>query len=80
MAPKGYSPAESVSFWHQMLIDIEQRGVDDILIVCADELTGLEQAIEAVYPRASLQPCVVHLMRDSIPWSTAPNARRWPVR
>lgn len=66
MAGDGHSPAESASFWHQVLIDLEQRGVKDILIICADDLSGLEQAIEAVYPSAVLQPCVVHLMRGSM--------------
>jgi transposase-like protein len=66
MAPEGYSPAESASFWHQVLVELEHRGVQEMLIVCADALTGLDKAIEAVYPRASLQPCVVHLMRGSL--------------
>lgn len=72
IAPEGFSPAESASFWHQVLVTLEKRGLLDILVVCADELAGLEQAIASVYPRASFQPCVVHVMRSSmrhVPWS-----------
>lgn len=72
MASEGYSPAESASFWHQVLTELERRGLDDILILCADQLTGLEDAVGSVYPQARFQPCVVHIMRSSlrrVPWS-----------
>lgn len=72
MAPEGHSPNESASFWHQVLVELEKRGVKDILILCADQLTGLEQAVSSVYPRARFQPCIVHVMRSSlrrVPWT-----------
>jgi putative transposase len=72
VAPEGYSTAESASFWHHVLVTLEKRGLADILILCADQLTGLEQAVASVYPRARYQPCVVHVMRSSlrrVPWS-----------
>src|SRR5699024_3251976 len=56
---------ESASFWHQALLEVKNRGVRDMLIVCGDGLSGLEQAVEAVYPKARFQPCVVHLTRNS---------------
>lgn len=71
MAPEGHSPNESASFWHQVLVELEKRGVRDILIVCADQLTGLEDAVASVYPQARFQPCLVHVMRSSlrrVPW------------
>lgn len=71
MAPEG-TQAESATFWHQVLVELERRGVEDLLIVCADQLAGLEAAVESVYPQAHYQPCLVHIMRSSlrrVPWS-----------
>ncbi|MBO6577412.1 MAG: IS256 family transposase [Rhodothermales bacterium] len=72
IAPEGYSTAESASFWHQVFATLEKRGLADILILCADQLTGLERAVSSVYPQARFQPCVVHVMRSTlrrVPWS-----------
>lgn len=66
MAPEGYSPSESASFWHQVFIELEKRGLEDILILCADQLAGLEEAVGSVYPQASFQPCVVHILRSGL--------------
>src|SRR5690606_5288016 len=71
MAQEGVQ-AESATFWHQVLVELERRGVEDLLIVCADQLAGLEAAVESVYPQAHYQPCLVHIMRSSlrrVPWS-----------
>ena len=65
MAPEGQT-AESASFWHQVLVELQRRGADDLLMVCADGLTGLEQAVSAAYPKARFQPCVVHMVRASM--------------
>ena len=72
MAPEGESPAESASSWHQVLVELEKRGLADILILCSDQLAGLEAAAASVYPRARYQPCVVHILRASlrrVPWA-----------
>lgn len=66
IASEGYSASESASFWHQVLVSLEKRGLADILILCADQLTGLEQAVSSVYPQARYQPCVVHVMRSTL--------------
>ena len=79
MAPEGHSPAESASFWHQVLVELEKRGLEDILILCADQLTGLEDAVLSVYPQARFQPCVVHIMRSSlrrVPWAERKSVAR----
>lgn len=65
IAPEENGTSESASFWHQVLLELEGRGVVDLMIVSADGLSGLEQAVEAVYPSARFQPCVVHLTRNS---------------
>lgn len=56
---------EGAKFWSSVLADLRQRGVEDILILCADGLTGLPAAVEAVFPRAIFQTCIVHLIRSS---------------
>ncbi len=56
---------EGAKFWSMILADLRQRGVQDILILCADGLTGLPVAVEAVFPKTIFQTCVVHLIRSS---------------
>ena len=56
---------EGAKFWSSVLADLRQRGVEDILILCADGLTGLPAAVEAVFPRAIFQTCIVHMIRAS---------------
>lgn len=56
---------EGAKFWSSVLADLRQRGVEDILILCADGLTGLPSAVEAVFPKAIFQTCIVHLIRSS---------------
>ena len=59
------SETESASFWMNVLTDLKARGVEDILIACTDNLAGIRQAINAVYPEAVTQLCVVHQIRNS---------------
>lgn len=49
-----------------MLTDLKNRGVLDILILTSDGLTGIQEAVEAVYPQATYQGCVVHVIRNSV--------------
>lgn len=56
---------EGAKFWASVLSDLKQRGVEDVLILCADGLTGLPAAVEAVFPKAIFQTCIVHLIRNS---------------
>ena len=46
--------------------DLNARGVKDILIACVDGLTGFPEAIESTFPKASVQTCVVHMIRNSL--------------
>ena len=56
---------ESSKFWLSVLNELKNRGVQDILIVCVDGLTGFDKAIEAAYPQAEIQQCVIHQIRNS---------------
>lgn len=62
---------EGAKFWLTILTELRQRGVEDILVLCADGLTGLPEAVEAAFPRAIFQTCIVHMVRSStrfVPW------------
>jgi putative transposase len=81
---------EGSKFWLTVLTEIRNRGVNDVIFVCCDGLKGLPDAIEATWPRALVQTCVIHLLRGSFrycsyqdrkaiatalrPIDTAPNA------
>jgi transposase-like protein len=56
---------ESAAFWMSVLTDLKARGVEDILIACTDNLKGFTQAINAVFPEAVTQLCIVHQIRNS---------------
>ena len=57
---------EGAKFWAGVVAELANRGVRDILIACCDGLTGLPEAIEATFPHATVQTCVVHLIRASM--------------
>ena len=57
---------ESASAWMGMLKDLTMRGVEDILFFCSDNLTGLDKAVEAVFPKSIRQVCIVHQIRNSL--------------
>lgn len=56
---------EGASFWAHVCAELANRGVNDVLIVCCDGLTGLAEAIEATWPESLVQTCVVHLIRNA---------------
>jgi putative transposase len=57
---------ESSKFWLNVLNDLKNRGVQDILITCVDNLTGFTQAIAACYPKTEIQKCIIHQIRNSV--------------
>ena len=61
-----FQETEGAKFWMQVLTDLKQRGVQDILIACVDGLTGFPDAIEAIFPKTTVQTCIVHLIRNSL--------------
>jgi putative transposase len=60
------SANEGAKFWLQVLTELRNRGVEDVLIACVDGLKGFPEAIEAVYPKAQVQLCIVHLVRHCL--------------
>jgi putative transposase len=57
---------EGAKFWAGVCAELRNRGVRDVLIVCCDGLTGLAEAIEATWPKSTVQTCVVHLIRAAM--------------
>jgi putative transposase len=57
---------EGAKFWQKVLSDLRNRGVRDILIICCDGLTGLPDAINAIFPDTVVQTCVVHVIRNAM--------------
>jgi len=56
---------ESSKFWLGVLNELKNRGLEDVLIFSVDGLTGLKEAIQAVYPKAEIQRCIIHQLRNS---------------
>lgn len=56
---------ESAKYWLSVLNGLKSRGVNDILIVSVDGLTGFSEAIAAAYPKAEIQRCIIHQIRSS---------------
>jgi putative transposase len=61
---------EGAKFWAGVLTELRNRGVRDVLIVCCDGLTGLPEAITATWPKALVQTCVVHLIRNCLRYAS----------
>ena len=57
---------ETSKYWLTLLNELKNRGVEDILIFAIDGLNGFNQAIQAVYPKAEIQRCIVHQIRSSL--------------
>ena len=57
---------ESSKYWLSVLNELKNRGVKDILIICADGLTGIKEAIAAAFPKTEYQRCIVHQVRNTL--------------
>jgi putative transposase len=64
------SANEGAKFWMNVLTELRSRGVKDIYLACVDGLKGFPQAIEAIYPKAQVQLCIVHMVRASLNYVT----------
>jgi len=65
------SENEGAKFWLNVLTELQNRGVNDILIACVDGLKGFPEAINTVFPKTQVQLCIVHMVRNSmkyVPW------------
>ena len=67
--------AEGAKFWLAVLTELKTRGVQDIYIACMDGLTGLPEAVTAVFPKTLTQLCIVHLVRASLRYVSSKNVK-----
>lgn len=66
---------EGASFWLSVLTDLKNRGVKDILIACVDGLTGMPDAIESAFPKADVQLCIIHQIRNCMKFVSYKNRK-----
>jgi transposase-like protein len=66
----GKGGGESAKFWMTVLADLKNRGVGDVFFVVCDGLKGLPDAVNAVYPKAIVQACVIHLIRATLRYAS----------
>jgi len=71
------SHSEGANFWLSVLTDLQNRGVQDILIACVDGLKGFPDAISAVFPDTTIQLCIVHQIRNSIKYVASKNQKEF---
>ena len=64
--PDRFGEDEGAKFWLKVLTELQQRGVQDIFITCVDGLTGFADAINAIFPQAIVQRCIIHQIRHSL--------------
>ncbi len=67
------SKNEGAKFWLSVLTDLKNRGVADIFVVCCDGLSGFPEAIETAFPKAQVQLCIVHMIRNSLKYVSYKN-------
>lgn len=71
------SKSEGANFWLSVLTDLQNRGVNDILISCIDNLKGFAEAINSVYPQTVIQSCIVHQVRNSVKYVASKNQKEF---
>lgn len=67
--------SEGAKFWLACLTDLQSRGLADIFVACIDGLSGFAEAVHAAYPRASVQLCLVHLVRAALRYVTTEDSK-----
>lgn len=73
------SESEGANFWLSVLTDLNNRGVEDILIASVDGLTGFPEAIATIYPGTEVQLCIVHQVRNSLKYVASKNQKAFMV-
>lgn len=69
--------SEGANFWLEVLTDLQNRGVEDIMICCVDGLKGFPDAIQSVFPHTAVQLCIVHQIRNSIKYVGSKHQREF---
>jgi len=73
------SDNESASYWLSVLTELQNRGLEDILIACIDGLSGFPEAIASIFPKTEIQLCIVHQIRNSLKYVASKNQKEFMV-
>ena len=68
---------ESAKYWLGVLNELKNRGVKDILVICADGLSGMKEAVNAAFPQTELQRCIVHQVRNTLKYVGEKNKKEF---
>lgn len=71
------SESEGANFWLSVLTDLNNRGLQDILIASVDGLKGFPEAIKAIFPKTEVQLCIIHQIRNSIRYVASKNHKEF---
>ena len=69
------SESEDAHYWLSVLTDLQNRGIQDILIASVDDLKGFPEAIETIFPQTEVQLCIIHQIRNSMEYVTSKNQK-----
>ncbi len=69
------SDTESASYWLSVLTELQNRGVQDVLIACVDGLSGFPDAIASIFPKTEIQLCIIHQIRNSMKYVGSKNQK-----
>ena len=67
--------SEGANFWLQVLTDLQNRGLEDILIACTDNLKGFSEAILSIFPKTEIQSCIIHQIRNSLKYVASKDSK-----
>ena len=68
---------ESAKYWLGVLNELKNRGVKDVLVICADGLSGIKEVVNAAFPQTELQRCIVHQVRNTLKYVGAKNKKEF---
>ena len=68
---------ESAKYWLGVLNELKNRGVKDVLVICADGLSGMKEAVNTAFPQTELQRCIVHQVRNTLKYVGAKNKKEF---
>lgn len=71
--------SEGSNFWLSVLTDLQNRGIKDILICCIDGLKGFPEAIKTVFPKADIQLCIIHQIRNSLKYVASKDQKEFMI-
>ena len=68
---------KSAKYWLGVLNELKNRGVKDVLVICADGLSGMKEAVNTAFPQTELQRCIVHQVRNTLKYVGAKNKKEF---